>query len=89
MAIALRGFRGVVWSKHQATFPFVTGMTPVFLSWVVSPILSGICVAILYGIILRPFVLRSKHSFARALMVSHKSESLATHPVLLLLLRQT
>ena len=69
MAIALRGFRGVVWSKHQATFPFVTGMTPVFLSWVVSPVLAGICVAILYGAILRPFVLRSKNSFARALVV--------------------
>ena len=39
------------------------------LSWIVSPILSGIIVAILYGLI-RTFVLRSKHSFTRAFYVS-------------------
>ncbi len=39
------------------------------LSWIVSPILSGIIVAIMYGLI-RTFVLRSKHSFSRAFYVS-------------------
>ena len=39
------------------------------LSWIVSPILSGIFVTILYGLI-RTFVLRSKHSFKRAFYVS-------------------
>ena len=39
------------------------------LSWIVSPILSGIIVTILYGLI-RTFVLRSKHSFKRAFYVS-------------------
>ena len=39
------------------------------LSWIVSPVLSGIIVAILYGLI-RTFVLRSKHSFTRAFYVS-------------------
>lgn len=39
------------------------------LSWIVSPILSGIIVAIMYGLI-RTFVLRSKHSFTRAFYVS-------------------
>lgn len=39
------------------------------LSWIVSPILSGIIVAIMYGLI-RTFVLRSKHSFTRTFYVS-------------------
>eukprot|EP00897_Mesotaenium_endlicherianum_P005233 jgi/Mesen1/4738/ME000241S03774 len=46
-------------------FPFITGMAPVFMSWVVSPLLSGICVLITYGL-LRTFVLRSEHSFKRS-----------------------
>ena len=48
-------------------------MVPVFLSWVISPICSGICVTILYGLILRPFVLRAKNSFQRAYWVSFQS----------------
>eukprot|EP00897_Mesotaenium_endlicherianum_P008176 jgi/Mesen1/7387/ME000382S06583 len=65
MAIVLRGGDAVVWSKEQDPFPYVTGMTPVFLSWVVSPVASGICVLISYGL-LRTVVLRSEHSFKRA-----------------------
>eukprot|EP00897_Mesotaenium_endlicherianum_P007314 jgi/Mesen1/6610/ME000034S06060 len=68
MAIVLRGGDAVVWSKEQDPFPYVTGMTPVFLSWVVSPVASGICVLISYGF-LRTFVLRSEHSFKRAQFV--------------------
>ena len=48
---------------------FCPGFVPVVLSWIVSPILSGIIVAIMYGLI-RTFVLRSKHSFTRAFYVS-------------------
>lgn len=70
MTVVLRGFSAVVWSQHQAAFPYIKGMVPIFLSWVVSPFLAAICVIILYGLILRPFVLRSQHSFVRAFYVS-------------------
>lgn len=70
MTVVLRGFNAVVWSQHQDAFPYIKGMVPIFLSWVVSPFLAAICVIILYGLILRPFVLRSQHSFVRAFYVS-------------------
>jgi sodium-dependent phosphate transporter len=44
------------------------GLTSVIASWVVSPILSMVVVAILYGLI-RTFVLRSPNSFKRAYYV--------------------
>ncbi|KAL3158523.1 hypothetical protein ABBQ38_010750 [Trebouxia sp. C0009 RCD-2024] len=69
MTVVLRGFNAVVWSQHQDAFPYIKGMVPIFLSWVVSPFLAAICVIILYGLILRPFVLRSQHSFVRAFYV--------------------
>lgn len=72
MTVVLRGFNAVVWSQHQDAFPYIKGMVPIFLSWVVSPFLAAICVIILYGLILRPFVLRSQHSFVRAFYVSTK-----------------
>jgi sodium-dependent phosphate transporter len=69
MTVAIRGFNAVVWSAHSDTFPYLKGMSAIFLSWVFSPILAGICVCILYGIILRPFVLRSQNAFKRATYV--------------------
>jgi sodium-dependent phosphate transporter len=68
MALVLRGGNAVVWSKHKATFVYLDGMVPIFLSWVVSPICSGIVAIILFGLV-RTFVLRSKQSFWRALIV--------------------
>ena len=53
----------------QAAFPYIQGFVPVVLAWVVSPILAGICVLILYGL-LRTFVLRAKRSFDIATIVS-------------------
>lgn len=70
MTVVMRGFSAVVWSQHQDAFPYIKGMVPIFLSWIVSPFLAAICVIILYGLILRPLVLRSQHSFVRAFYVS-------------------
>ena len=41
MALVLRGGHAVIWSQHIDTFPYVKGMLPVFLSWIVSPIAAG------------------------------------------------
>ncbi|KAK9830393.1 hypothetical protein WJX72_011509 [[Myrmecia] bisecta] len=68
MSIVMRGGDSVVWSEHQAAFPYIDGMLVVFLSWVVSPLVSGIFAIILFGLI-RTFVLRSHHSFIRALWI--------------------
>jgi sodium-dependent phosphate transporter len=68
MSVSIYGFDAVVWSKHQAAFPYIQGFVPVVLAWVVSPILAGICVLILYGL-LRTFVLRAKRSFDIATIV--------------------
>ncbi|GAQ85424.1 phosphate transporter [Klebsormidium nitens] len=72
MAWVIRGRYAVVWSKlniNPATrdndFPYLKGMSIIFLQWVISPLCSGALVAILFGL-LRTFVLRSPHSFTRA-----------------------
>ncbi|GAQ90943.1 hypothetical protein KFL_007050040, partial [Klebsormidium nitens] len=72
MAWVIRGRYAVVWSKlniNTATgdndFPYLKGMSIIFLQWIVSPLSSGVLVAILF-FLLRTFVLRSPHSFIRA-----------------------
>lgn len=65
MSLVIYGGNSVVWIKRTPTFIFISGFVPVVMSWVISPMLSGIIVSILYGLI-RTFVLRSKHSFNRA-----------------------
>ena len=68
MAMATRGGSAVVWSKQINDFPYLKGMSVIFLSWVISPISAGIVVAILFGS-LKYFILRSRHSFSRGLNV--------------------
>ena len=41
MSVALRGFHSVVWSAEKTTFPYLSGMSSIVLSWAFSPILSG------------------------------------------------
>ncbi|KAL6767359.1 hypothetical protein ACKKBF_B34960 [Auxenochlorella protothecoides x Auxenochlorella symbiontica] len=68
MALALRGGSAVIWSENKDEFPYVGGMVPIFLSWIVSPIMCGLITVILFGSI-RQWVLRSQHSFKRAFYV--------------------
>eukprot|EP00884_Botryococcus_braunii_P006394 jgi/Botrbrau1/15756/Bobra.4_1s0120.1 len=68
MSIAIQGGSAVVWSAPAAAFPYLQGMSVIFLSWIISPIAAGIVAAILFGA-LRTFVLRAKNSFTRALYV--------------------
>jgi sodium-dependent phosphate transporter len=65
MALVLRGGSAVIWSKHQDAFPYIKGMLVIFLSWVVSPICSGIVAAVLFMVI-RSLILRSPHGYKRA-----------------------
>jgi sodium-dependent phosphate transporter len=68
MALAIYGGSSVQWISKKNEFPFVGGMVPIFMSWFISPILAGIFVFLLFGL-LRLFVLRSEHSFQRSLWV--------------------
>jgi phosphate/sulfate permease len=38
MSIAIEGGGAVVWNAQQAAFPYVQGMSVIFLSWIISPI---------------------------------------------------
>ena len=68
MALAIYGGDAVQWAQKKKEFPFYGGMVPIVLTWFVSPIIAGVFVLVMFGV-LRTFVLRSPHSFARALWV--------------------
>lgn len=48
---------------RTSSFPYISGIVPVVLSWVVSPVLAGLVSGILF-IIIRTLVLRRKNSTA-------------------------
>lgn len=68
MAMVTRGGGAVVWSEKINDFPYLKGVSVVFVSWIVSPISAAIVVAVLFGS-LKYFVLKSRHSFSRGLAV--------------------
>ena len=67
-ALATYGGGAVNWVGKKATFPFVGGLVSVFLSWIVSPLVAGAFVTLLF-LPLRAIVLRSPRSFERGLYV--------------------
>jgi sodium-dependent phosphate transporter len=68
MAIVTKGDGCVVWYKESgADKLFIPGgITGIVLSWVISPVLSGIVAVILF-LLVRTLVLRSSNSFNRAI----------------------
>merc|ERR1719197_1069604 len=68
MAIAAFGNDAVKWAPPSDSFPFVKGFASVVLSWVFSPVLSGIAAMILFFTI-RKVVLRSAKPFDRAVLI--------------------
>ncbi|GMH34654.1 hypothetical protein BSKO_02515 [Bryopsis sp. KO-2023] len=70
MSLVAHGSDAVVWYKYDSSKEALkkfSGVVPVIISWVVSPLLSGIAAAFLFWSI-RVFILRSAHSFERALI---------------------
>ncbi|GBF99738.1 sodium phosphate symporter [Raphidocelis subcapitata] len=57
------GGKAVNWYGRTASFPYISGIVPVVLSWVISPVLAGLVGAILF-VIVRTLVLRRKNSTA-------------------------
>ena len=68
MALALYGGGAVTWFSRKKEFPFIGGLTPIVLSWIISPMISGFFVLISFGL-LRLIVLRSPKSFDRSIFV--------------------
>jgi sodium-dependent phosphate transporter len=68
MALAAYGGKAVQWAPRKKEFPFVGGLVPIFMSWMISPVLAGVFVTLLF-LPLRAIVLRSSNSFSRALYV--------------------
>ncbi|KAJ1624398.1 phosphate transporter [Pavlovales sp. CCMP2436] len=67
------GSNCVVWNAPSDEFPYVTGVASIVLSWVFSPVLSGILSALIFWIT-RTFVLRAPNSTERAIV---------TYPILI------
>jgi phosphate/sulfate permease len=55
--------------QDESMFLLTAGMLPIFLSWIVSPVMCAIITVILFFFI-RMFILRSPHGFMRAFYVS-------------------
>ena len=68
MALAIYGGGAVNWFTTKKEFPYIGGMTPIILSWIVSPVIAGFFVIVSFGL-LRLLVLRNKNSFNRSLYV--------------------
>ena len=60
MTIAIKGPSCVIWYKTLDTFPYVGGVSGMVISWIISPILSGLISSGLYCII-RATILRKKY----------------------------
>jgi sodium-dependent phosphate transporter len=67
-ALAAGGTSAVQWAPRRNTFPFFGGLAPIFMSWIITPGISG-CLVVLMFIPLRALVLRSPKSFSRGLYV--------------------
>ncbi|EPY32009.1 solute carrier family 20 (sodium-dependent phosphate transporter) [Angomonas deanei] len=65
-ALVFGGGKAVNWAGHKDDFPFVSGVVPIIISWVVSPLLAGIVSSIFYAL-LRFLVLERQHSQKYAL----------------------
>ncbi|CAJ1005417.1 putative Phosphate transporter family [Leishmania naiffi] len=43
------GGDAVVWAGRKSSFPYISGVVPIVISWFISPLLSGIVAAVLYS----------------------------------------
>ncbi|CAM9428248.1 unnamed protein product [Ectocarpus fasciculatus] len=68
MAMTYRGADCVVWYEEADMFPFLKGISAIVVSWVLSPVLSGVVATLLFFAV-RALVLRSEHSLDRAMVV--------------------
>ena len=64
-SLVYKGADGVVWTKSLPDFPYVTGVVPIVISWISSPIITGAFSAIIYKLV-QYFIVKSKYSVYRS-----------------------
>ena len=64
MTIALKGTQCVNWYEPRDMFPYIGGVSGIVISWVLSPVFSGIISSMLFGL-MRKLILKSSQSFNR------------------------
>ena len=64
-SLVYKGADGVVWTKSLPDFPYVTGVVPIVISWISSPIITAAFSAIIYKLV-QYFIVKSKHSVYRS-----------------------
>lgn len=65
-SLVYKGIDGVVWTKSIPDFPFVGGFVPIAISWVSSPVITGIISMIFYSSI-RYFIIKTNNSIQRSI----------------------
>lgn len=65
-SLVYKGVDGVVWTKSIPDFPFVGGFVPIAISWVSSPVITGIISMIFYSSI-RYFIIKTNNSIQRSI----------------------
>ncbi|CAN0528003.1 unnamed protein product, partial [Ectocarpus sp. 8 AP-2014] len=68
MTVAYAGSGCVVWYQESDIFPYFKGVAAIAVSWVLSPIFSGVA-SLLVFLTVRTFVLRSPNAFGRSFWV--------------------
>ena len=65
-SLVYKGVDGVIWTKSIPDFPYVTGFVPIAISWVTSPVITGIISMIFYSSI-RYFIIKTSNSVQRSI----------------------
>ncbi|CAD2215320.1 solute carrier family 20 (sodium-dependent phosphate transporter) [Angomonas deanei] len=65
-ALVFGGKDSVYWARRKDEFPYIGGVAPIVASWFISPVLTGLVSAGIYGLV-RRYVLQPENSFERAI----------------------
>jgi sodium-dependent phosphate transporter len=66
MTMMTRGSGCVLWYAPTDNFPFLSGVSAIVVSWIISPLASGIVAAALYGLTYLVVLRNKEASFYRA-----------------------
>lgn len=58
-ALVYGGKDAVIWAGRSTQFPFVSGVVPIVLSWIISPLLAGSVAALIYAAVRYPLLNRT------------------------------
>ena len=67
MTIAIAGTNCVIWYKYVDNFPYISGVAGIVLSWVISPVFSGVISSSIFAC-LRIIVLRKPYTSNRIII---------------------